>query len=442
METKRPRVVIIGAGFGGLFTARHLADKDADVTIIDRNNYHTFTPLIYQVATCGLSVEDVAYPVRKIFVKSSNVDFLLGEVTSILTDEKQVVVEMQSITRYIPYDYLIVAAGSVTNYFGNDNIERHSFGLKSMGDAVRLRNHVLRMFENADWRKGEEEIKALTTMVVVGGGPTGLETAGALYELYNNVLQKEHKNLRGKPVRVVLVELMDNLLGPYPAKLQASAREQLESMGVEVRTGVAVEEAGEGFVRLSNGEVIATRTLVWATGVKASPLAKMLEVELARGGRIPVEQTLQVKTLDDVYAIGDIAYLEAPNGRPYPQVIPVAQQQAELTANNILNRIAGKQQGTFKYVDKGSMATIGRSRAVAWVFNRIQLTGFIAWISWLALHLMTLLGFRNRISVFLNWVWSYVRYDRTSRIILNYPLEQEKEEMLARREQDQERKAS
>lgn len=440
MQTKRPHVVIIGAGFGGLFTARHLADEDVDVTIIDRNNYHTFTPLIYQVATCGLSVEDVAYPVRKIFVKNNNIDFMLGEVTNILTDEKQLVVEMQNITRYIPYDYLVVAAGSVTNYLGNDNIERHSFGLKSMGDAVRLRNHVLRMFENADWRKGESEIKALTTMVVVGGGPTGLETAGALYELYNNVLQKEHKNLHGRPVRVILVELMDSLLGPYPDKLQESAREQLESLGVEVRTGTAVEEAGEGFVRLSDGEVIATRTLVWATGVKASPLAKMLDVELARGGRVPVEETLEVKTLQDIYAIGDIAHLEAPNGRPYPQVIPVAQQQAKLTADNILNHIAGKPQGTFKYVDKGSMATIGRSRAVAWVYNRIQLTGFIAWFSWLALHLVTLLGFRNRISVFLNWVWSYIVYDRTSRIILNYPLEQEKEEMLEKREQ--ERKAS
>ncbi|MEO1439548.1 MAG: NAD(P)/FAD-dependent oxidoreductase [Chloroflexota bacterium] len=426
----RPRIVIIGAGFGGLFTARKLAKQDVEIIIIDRNNYHTFTPLIYQVATCGLDVEDVAYPVRKIFAEHDNVFFLLGNVEGVTPDANLVTVRTNGNTRDIEYDYLIVAAGSETNYFGNANIKQHAFGLKTLEDAVLLRNHILRMVEKADWAEDETRLKALTTIVVVGGGPTGLETAGAMYELYNNILRSEYNHLKTTPVRVILVELQEYLLSPYPPRLRESARTQLEQIGVEVVTGTGVAHVEEGSVHLNNGEVIASHTLVWATGVKASPLAQLFDVELARGGRLPVERTMQVSGLGNVYAVGDIAYIEDEDGNPYPQLIPVAQQQAKLLVNNVVRRIKGQPEESFTYFDKGSMATIGRNHAVAWVFNRVQLTGFVAWISWLALHLLTLMGFRNRLVVLINWIWNYLVYDRAARVILDLRGEEEEEQVL------------
>ncbi len=421
MVRVRPQVVIIGAGFGGLFTARHLAEKEVDVLIIDKNNYHTFTPLIYQVATCGLEVSDVAYPVRKIFAHNTNIDFMLGEVIEVTPDDKQIGVRVNGIVKSVTYDYLVVAAGSTTNFFGNKEIEQRSFGLKTIQDSLALRNHILRMFEKADWADHTSNVEAMTTMVVVGGGPTGLETAGALYELYNHVLRREYRHLGRKSVRVVLVEMMDNVLNPYPEGLQKSALKQLEGMGVEVILGAKVESVTDDAVHLSNGQTIPTYTLVWATGVKAAPFAELLGVELARGGRIPVKDTLELKELPSVYALGDIAYLTDEEGKPYPQLIPVAQQQAKLLAQNIRRAVRGDEEQPFKYFDKGNMATIGRNRAVAWIFNRIQVSGYIAWISWLALHLVTLLGFRNRIVVFVNWLWSYVIYDRAARLIVEAP---------------------
>jgi len=420
MKTERKRVVIIGAGFGGLFVARHLADTDVDVVLIDRNNFHTFIPLIYQVATCGLGVEDVTYPLRKIFRQNKNIDFMMGEVTNVDHGTQQVTVITESLQEKVPYDYLVVAVGSVTNYFGDEDLKKRAFGLKTITDAVQLRNHVLKMFEDADKTDDTELRDALMTMVVVGGGPTGLETAGAMYELYDDVLRNEYRHLEGAPMRVVLVEMQDKLLGPYPERLQRSAKAQLESIGVETRLGNSVEEFGENYVRLADGTVIPTHTLIWATGVKASPFAQKLDVELAKNGRIPVEPTMEIIGRSNAYALGDVAYLEQEDGTPYPELIPVAQQQAKLLAKNILQRAKGQPQASFEYFDKGTMATIGRSRAVAYVFNRIQLTGFIAWISWLGLHLITLMGFRNRVSVFLNWLWSYIVYDRTSRVILKY----------------------
>jgi NADH dehydrogenase len=417
----QPKVVIIGAGFGGLFMARQLAKEDLEILVIDRNNYHLFTPLLYQVATCGLNVHDVAMPTRQIFAQEDNIDFMLAEVTDVQPEQKQIVVHAENEIRTIGYDYLVVAAGAVTNYFGNEAIEQHAFSLKSMEDAVRLRNHIIRLYESLDWRRDKYALDAISTMVVVGGGPTGIETAGALYELYSHVLQKEYTPLKKVPARVILVEAMDRLLGPYPDKLQQSAYKQLESLGVEIILGQMVKEVYEDRVILSGGEEIRSHTLVWAAGVKASPLAKMLNVELQRGGRVPVEPTLEVTGMENVYAIGDIAYLiDQKTGRAHPQVIPVAQQQAKRAANNILSRINGKEQKAFVYKDKGSMATIGRSRAVAWIFNKIQMSGYFAWLAWLGLHLMTLLGFRNRASVFINWIWNYTTYDRAARVVLNY----------------------
>lgn len=402
-----PRVIIIGAGFGGLYAAKTLANKSVDVLVIDRHNYHTFTPLLYQVATSALEPGEIAYPVRATFRRKTNIHFMMGEVTAIDARNQHVMVKTNGITRREAYDMLIVAGGSVTNTFGNEGIAAHSFGLKDLHDAVTLRNHILGLIEKAAWSTDAAEREAYMTLVVVGGGPTGLETAGALYELYNHVLRKEftqHGDLRA---RVILIEAMDRLLAPYPESLQKAALRQLEGLGVEVLLNAVVADAGSGFIKLDGGRMIRTHTLVWAAGVKASPLGKMLGVPLQRGGRIPVQPTMQVVGLNNVYVVGDLAYLEAPDGAPYPMLIPVAKQQGMLAAKNILRRIRKQPEQTFHYIDRGIMATIGRRRAVAWIFYRIKLTGFLAWLAWLGLHLVTLIGFRNRLNVLINWTWNY-----------------------------------
>jgi NADH:ubiquinone reductase (H+-translocating) len=416
--TQRSRVVIIGAGFGGLSVANRLAGKPVDVLVIDRNNFHTFTPLLYQVATCGLDPSEIAYPVRSIFRKRQNVRFLLGEVIELDHRQQQITIDVQGRIYHQPYDYLVVATGSVTNFFGMDKLEQVAFGLKDLGDGVRLRNHILKLFERAAWMDDGPEREALLTLVVVGGGPTGLETAGALYELYNHVLANEYSRAQPLKARVMLVEATNSLLLPYPQGLQQAAYRQMQSLGVEIILGQAVEQVESDHIKLSDGQTIHTHTLVWTAGVKGSPLARLLEVELERGERIPVEETMQVTGHDRVYAVGDITYLPGPDGKPYPQLIPVAQQQGRLVAENILLRLDGKEQQPFRYHDRGIMATIGRTRAVAWPFYRVQLTGFLAWVVWLALHLLWLMGFRNRLTVFISWVWNYLTYDRSVRIIL------------------------
>lgn len=419
MTTPRPRIIIIGAGFGGLAVVNKLHRHDVDILLIDRNNFHTFTPLLYQVATCALDPSEIAYPVRGIYRKNRNVSFLLGEVIAIHPHEKQITVKTNGTTLDQSYDYLVIATGSVINFFGNDSIEQFAFGLKNLQDTLILRNHILKLFEKATWTKDSIERDAMTTMVVVGGGPTGLETAGALYELYNHVLSREYNRANAIRARVVLVEASNQLLAPYPDRLRELARKQLESLGVEVILGKAVQKMEKNRVILADGEVIHTHTLVWSAGVKGSPVARMLGVELARGDRIPVKPTMEVIGLDDIYAAGDITYIPDKNGQPYAQVITVAQQQGKLVAKNIINRLNDKPQAEFVYFDKGIMATIGRRRAVAYPFNKVQLSGFFAWITWLGLHLIWLMGFRNRINVFVNWVWNYLTYDRSVRIILD-----------------------
>ena len=415
----RPTVIIIGAGFGGLNAAQKLAGADVDVLMIDRHNFHLFTPLLYQVATSGLDPSEIAYPVRGIFRDARNFRFLMGKVEAINTDRQTVTVRTEHQTTEERYDTLIVAAGSQPHYFGQDAVREHAFDLKTLWDAVTLRNHILRCFEQAAWIDDPAERAALTTMVVVGGGPTGLETVGALHELVRHVLRREYRGgLPDTPGRVVLVEMQDHLLDPYPPRLQRAAFRQLESLGVEVILGRGVVEVGPDHIRLADGTTIATHTLVWSAGVRAASLADRLGVPLRAGGRVPVLPTLQVEGLPGVYAVGDIAYLEDPRGTPYPMLIPVAKQQGMLAARNILRRLNGEPERSFKYIDRGIMATIGRSRAVAWIFYRVQLTGFVAWLAWLGLHLITLLGFRNRLNVFINWVWNYLTYDRSVRIIL------------------------
>ncbi|MFP4324308.1 MAG: NAD(P)/FAD-dependent oxidoreductase [Anaerolineales bacterium] len=435
----KPRIVIIGAGFGGLFAAKELANQPVDVVLIDRNNYHTFTPLLYQVATCALNPSEVSYPVRTIFRDATNIRFLLGNVINIDAQTQTVSIEPETggAILHENYDQLIIAAGAEPNYFGNDDYRRYSYELDSVSDAVRLRNHILRMFERATWTQDAEGRRALTTIVVVGGGPTGLETAGAIYELYNHVLNAEfpHEDLSA---RVVLVEMRDHLLHPYPESLQKSALKQLRSLGVEAHLGVAVDHVAEDHVLLSDGTTIRTHTLIWAAGVAASDVGDLLDIEKARGGSIPIEPTTQVIGQPGMFAVGDVAYLEDPEGKPYPLLIPVAQQQGRLAAKNILRQMNGEAMQTFKYRDRGIMATIGRSRAVAWIFYRFKVTGPIAWMAWLFLHVITLLGFRNRLAVLINWTWNYLTYDRSVRIILGRSAYNDFEESLARRSQSRE----
>ncbi len=412
---RQPRVIVIGAGFGGLYAAQTLRHKPVDVLLVDRHNFHTFTPLLYQVATAGLEAEEIAYPVRGIFRSDTNVNFMLGEVTAIDRARKSISVRTNGIVRHEDYDYLIVAGGSVTSYFGKPEIGDYAFELKTLNDAVVLRNHILHLFERAVWSEDEDHRRALTTIVVVGGGATGLETIGAIRELYQHVLRKEYAALSP---RIVLVEAIDHLLTAYPERLRQKALEQLQSLGVEVILGDAVAETSPDHIRLASGERIPTSTLIWSAGVQASPLAQLLDLPLQKGGRVPITAMLTTEGDENVYVIGDMAYLEAPDGKPYPMLIPVAKQQGILASKNILRRITGEPPQLFRYIDRGIMATIGRRRAVAWIFNRVQLTGYPAWIAWLGLHLISLMGFRNRLNVLVNWIWNYLTYDRSVRIIL------------------------
>ncbi|NIV14328.1 MAG: FAD-dependent oxidoreductase [Aliifodinibius sp.] len=421
MRDRVKRVVIIGAGFGGLFAAKALADKPVEVILIDRNNFHTFTPLLYQVATCALDPSEIAHPVRTIFRDNKNIIFLLGEVLDIRAEQKEIRVRAEKLTHTIRYDYLIIAAGSETNFFGNDEIKKFAFDLKTLSDSVDLRNHALRLFERAIWVDDPIERTSLLTFVVVGGGPTGIETAGALYELYNHVLDQEYSN-EDLHARVILVEMEDSVLNTYPDRLQLKAKKQLKSLGVELKLGTPVSNIGQSQVELGDGSIIPTQTLIWAAGIKGASIANKLGADLGSGNRIRVNSDLRVIGFDDIYCIGDMSYLEDINGRPYPQVSAVAQQQARVAAKNILGQISGGERKEFKYLDLGGMATIGRRRAVAWLFNRVPISGFFAWLTWLVFHLITLIGFRNRLNVLINWIWNYLTYDRSVRIILEKSL--------------------
>lgn len=421
MNAATPKVVIIGAGFGGLNAARMFSGQPIDVLVVDRNNYHTFTPLLYQVATCGLDPSDIAYPVRGIFRQQKNLRVLLGNVTGIDTARRVILVSADGDTREEPYDYLIVAAGSVTNYFGNDAVRKIAFEVKELSGSVRLRNHILKLLERAAWTDDPALRRALTTMVVVGGGATGIETAGALVELYTFVVKREYPHIANLEAKVILLEATDKLLAPYPERLRKSAVKQLRSLGVEVQFGARLKEATENSITLEGGTVIPAYTLIWSAGVSASPLGKMLNVELERGGRVPVNPDLTVKGLSRIFVIGDMAYLIDPKtNAPHPQMIPVAIQQAQTAAKNIRALMHNQPTEAFTYWDKGIMATIGRRRAVAYPFNTVQLTGWLAWVTWLSLHLVWLLGFRNRIQVVINWAWQYFTYDRSVRILLEH----------------------
>ena len=405
------RVVIIGMGFGGIRATRELAGKGLDVTLVDRNNYHLFQPLLYQVATAGLEQESIAYPVRAMARGWAGTRFHLAEVTGIDFGAR----EVRTDNGDIPYDYLVVGAGSVTNYFGLESVERHAFDLKELVDGERLRNHILTAFERAVVEPDPARRRALMTFVIVGGGPTGVEFAGALIELVRFVLAKDYPELSVQAARVVLVEAFDRLLAAMEPPLQLYTLEKLRRMGVEVLFNARVVDAGPERVVLHDGAVIPAHTLFWSAGVKAAPLAASLGAAPGPGGRIPVEPDLTLPGHPDVYVIGDMAYLEQ-DGAPLPMVAPVAMQMGICAGRSILARERGESAPPFRYRDKGSMATIGRSAAVASAFG-MKFRGYLAWLVWLLLHLYYLIGFRNRIVVMLNWIWYYWFHERQVRLI-------------------------
>jgi NADH dehydrogenase len=422
----RPRVVIVGAGFGGLAAARELADADVDVLMINRTNYHGFWPLLYQVATAGLEPESIAYPVRAILRRYRNADFLLAEVNGVDFEQRAVLTDVGPVM----YDYLVLAAGSTTNFFGNERFERYTLGMKDLDEAQRLRNHILTCFEHAVAETDPARRAALLTFVVVGGGPTGVELAGAFIELIRHVMRKDYPMLDVCQAHVVLVEATDRVLATFPESLQRAALDRLQRMGVDVRLSAPVADTRPGVLVFKDGTELEAETIVWAAGVRASPLAEALGVALGRGARVKVEPTLTLPGHPEVFVIGDMAYLEGYRpGVPYPMVAPVAIQMGEQAARNIIARTRRNPMKPFRYFDKGQMATIGRSAAVLDAFG-IQLTGWPAWVGWLFVHLMELVGFRNRALVLLNWAYSYFTYDRGVRLIFGIGAHEKKMESV------------
>ncbi len=395
--------------------ARALQEAPVDVILIDKHNYHLFQPLLYQVATAGLSPTDIAYPVRAIFRKQKNLEFHLAEVTRIDVDENCVQTSMGP----VKYEYLIVAVGGETNYFGVESVAENGFDLKSLQDAVSIRNHILSMFELAEQVEDPEERMRLRTIVVVGGGPTGVECAGAISELVRLVLQKDFPNLEPSETRIILLEMMDRLLPAFPESLSRKASQKLQQKRVEVHFQSAVTSYDGRRVELKDGDSIDAATLIWAAGVRASSLLNEIGMPQGRQGRVVVEPTLQVPGYPNIYVIGDAAYMED-GDQPLPMVAPVAIQQAKVAARNIRRTIEGRELVLFEYKDPGSLATIGRNAAVARV-KGINFSGFVAWLVWLVVHLIWLVGFRNRLLVMVNWIWDYFLYDRGVRLISGTP---------------------
>jgi len=410
---KKPIVVIIGAGFGGLEAAKRLKNAPVEVTLIDRQNYHLFQPLLYQVAIAGLSPVQIAYPIRAIFRRQENLTFLMDEVIGIDLKAR----EVKTTQEIIPYDYLILSAGSRTNFFGMDSIQKNAHDMKTINDATATRNHLLKMFEQAHRESDPDVRRAMLTFVVVGGGPTGVESAGALSELIRLVLTKDYPQMDLKEARVILIEASSHLMpNVYPRNLQAATLKLLRRKHVRIRLRTKVTSFDGETVHLDNTEPILAHTVIWTAGVQVASLVEQLEVEKASAGRIVVKPTLQLSGYPEVHVIGDAAYLEDSNGQPLAMLATVAQQQARHAANNIRRELHERPPTTFEYNDPGLLATIGRNAAVARLWG-ISFSGFLAWLIWVGLHIYRLIGFRNRLAVMLNWAWDYFFYDSQVRLI-------------------------
>ncbi len=409
----RPRVVIVGGGFGGLEAAKALAEAPVEVTLVDRRNHHLFQPLLYQVATAGLSPVDIGIPIRKVLRRQRNVTVLLAHVERIAPESKRLELSGGAA---LDYDYLIVATGVSHSYFGHAEWERHAPGLKSLEDALDIRRRVLLAFERAEAAANEAERRPWMTFVVVGGGPTGAETAGALAEIARLTLASEFRRIDTRRARILLLEGSDRLLLAYPEELSEKARHQLERLGVEVRTGALVTAVDAEGVEIG-GERVAARTVIWAAGVAASPLGATLGAPLDKAGRVKVEPDLSVGGHPELLVVGDLAAV-IQDGEPLPGVAPVAIQQGRHAARTIRRALAGESSEPFRYRNRGSMATLGRKAAVA-VLGRLKLSGLVAWLVWLFVHILFLIGFRNRFVVLFEWAWSYFTYQRSARLILH-----------------------
>jgi len=404
--------VIVGAGFGGLAAARTLADSPVDVVLIDRNNYHTFLPLLYQVAAAEIEPEEIAYPVRNIVSKSSNVRFTMKEVMGVDLEEKVV----KTNGRPIPYDYLVLATGTSTNFFGIQGAQEHSFPLKTLEEGVVLRNHILCCFEHASDELDKQRRIEFLTFVIVGGGSTGIEFAGSLSELIRGPLRRDYPGLDASEIRIVLLEATNRLLTGQPEKLSKYTLERLRKMGVQVRLESTVDLVTPEVVRLQNGDRIPTKTVVWTAGVSGEEFLQWSGLPVLSRRQVKVSPTLQLSENPEVYAIGDLAFIEDET-RMLPMIAPVAIQEGVAAGRNISRQVAGLSPLPFRYRDRGTMATIGRGSAVANLGGR-SFTGFFAWMLWLVVHLINLIGFRNRLLVLINWAWDYFLFERAVRLIL------------------------
>ncbi len=410
MADPLPRVVIIGGGFGGLNAAKTLKRARVKITLIDRRNHHLFQPLLYQVATAALNPSDIATPIRRVLRHQKNVEVLLAEARSIDLASRTVALDRGSVA----YDYLVVATGARHSYFGHDEWTASAPGLKSIGDALEIRRRVLLAFEEAEREPDPARRKAWLTFVIVGGGPTGVELSGALCEIAQHALAKDFRHIDPTQAHVILLEGSPRVLPPYVPELSEKARRQLVALGVDVRTGKVVTSIDGGGVNVGE-ERIETRTVLWAAGVTGSRFGKSLGVPLDRAGRVVVGPDLTIPGHPEIFVIGDLASLVI-DGLPVPGVAPAAMQEARHTAKNIVRAIGGEPLLPFRYVDKGSLATIGRSAAVA-DLGKIKLSGPVAWVAWLFVHILFLIGFRNRAIVIFQWAWSFFSYDRGARLI-------------------------
>ena len=427
-----PRVVIVGAGFGGLRAAQALRDAPVQVTVIDRNNHHVFQPLLYQVATADLSPADISAPIRAILRHQRNARVLLADVTGVDTERRVVRASDRAEGRphEIPYDYLILATGAGPSYFGHDEWAAVAPGLKSLPDATAIRRKVLLAFEAAELESDPAAQRALLTFVLVGGGPTGVEMAGAIADLAHRALAQEYRNIDPTSARVILVEATPRILGAFPESLAKTAQADLERLGVEVRTSAPVQLVDEEGVVVA-GERIPTRTVIWAAGVSASPAATWLGAEADRAGRVVVHGDLSVPGQPRIFVIGDTAHVRQ-DGHLLPGVAPVAMQEGTYVGRLIRGRLAGELIPPFRYVDKGNLATIGRNSAIA-DLGWIRLSGFIAWVVWAVVHIFYLISFRNRLLVMLQWAWAYFTYERGARLITPLP-QPEQRRIAAERE--------
>ena len=409
---QRLQVVIIGAGFGGLSAAKSLAKAPFDVALIDRYNYHMFQPLLYQVATAALSPGDIAFPIRTVFRRAPNVRVVLATVTAIDAERNEVIAEANR----IPFDYLIVATGARQAYFGHDDWAPHAHGLKTIGDAVYLRDRILLAFEKAETEIDPDERRRLLNFVVVGGGATGVELTGAIAELAKRTLASDFRTINPGSARIVLVEAGPRLLRQFDESLSHSAQRALEKLGAEVRLGTAVTGCDEAGISMGP-ERIETRTIMWSAGVEASPAGRWLGAETDRAGRVKVEPDLSLPGRPHIFVLGDTALVTGVGGQPLPGVAPVAKQQGAYVAQVIAARVAGRPVAPFHYRDYGMLATIGRSHALV-QFGRVKLSGFPAWVLWCLAHIFFLIGFRNRLFVMLNWAWNFLASRRGARLII------------------------